>query len=368
MRCHLRKLLFFVLFLIVLIALLYGSRHALAQQGFSWDRLLSALAQAQPFLLLLSLVGVFASYAVRALRWQRFCRYLGQPPFLSIYTSTLIGFTAVFLLGRPVDPVRALLIARKDRLPASSMFGIYVLERIFDAASTAVLLGLSLLVFPSKLEVVDPGSNWRTSARVAGVVLLIGLLAATAFLVYFRFRGAHALDRRMNAWRATSGRRRHLANLFAGLGHGLQAIRTWSDLGAAIFYSAVHWGLMAILYLWVAHSFGGRLGQMDFSGAMLVLALTMVGAVLQAPAVGGGSQAASFLAYTVVFGVEKEPAAAASIVLWLVTFAASSLAGVPLLIKEGFSISELRRIAREEEEAVEAGAASAPVNQGDLSR
>ena len=103
-------------------------------------------------------------------------------------------------------------------------------------------------------------------------------------------------------------------------------------------------------------------------GAMLVLAFTMVGSTLQLPGVGGGSQVASFLAYTVVFGVEKEPAAAASIVLWLVTFAASSLAGVPLLIKEGFSMRELSRIAREEEEAAEAGAATAPVDQGDLSR
>jgi len=39
---------------------------------------------------------------------------------------------------------------------------------------------------------------------------------------------------------------------------------------------------------------------------------------------GRGSQVASFLAYTAIFGVESEPAAAASIVLWLVTFAACS--------------------------------------------
>ena len=95
---------------------------------------------------------------------------------------------------------------------------------------------------------------------------------------------------------------------------------------------------------------------------------TMVGSTLQLPGVGGGSQVASFLAYTVVFGVEKEPAAAASAAPWLVAFAASSLAGVPLLIQEGFSMAELRRIAREEEEAAEAGAATAPVNQGDPSR
>jgi hypothetical protein len=59
---------------------------------------------------------------------------------------------------------------------------------------------------------------------------------------------------------------------------------------------------------------------------------------------------ATFLAYTAVLGVEKEPAAAAAIVLWLISFAACSLAGVPLLLREGFSPGKLREIARQEKE------------------
>jgi len=50
-----------------------------------------------------------------------------------------------------------------------------------------------------------------------------------------------------------------------------------------------------------------------------------------------------FPAYTAVFGVETEAAAAASIVMWLITFAACSLAGVPLLIHEGFSLGNCGR-------------------------
>src|SRR5260370_21139548 len=78
---------------------------------------------------------------------------------------------------------------------------------------------------------------------------------------------------------------------------------------------------------------------------MLVMAFTIVGSAVQLPGVGGGSQVASFLAYTAVFGVEKEAAAAASIVLWLITFAACSLAGVPLLIHEGLSLGKLKEMA-----------------------
>jgi hypothetical protein len=86
---------------------------------------------------------------------------------------------------------------------------------------------------------------------------------------------------------------------------------------------------------------------------MLLLAITLVGSVLQLPAVGGGAQALAIFAYTQVFGVEKEAAVAAALVLWLVTFASCSIAGLPLLIHEGFSFGQLREMAEHEREELE---------------
>jgi uncharacterized membrane protein YbhN (UPF0104 family) len=87
------------------------------------------------------------------------------------------------------------------------------------------------------------------------------------------------------------------------------------------------------------------------SDAMLVLAFTLVGSAVQVPGVGGGSQAGSIIAYTAIFGVEREPAVAAAIVLWLISFAMCTLVGVPLLVREGWSLGELRRMAKDEEAA-----------------
>ncbi len=185
------------------------------------------------------------------------------------------------------------------------------------------------------------------------MILLLGLAVTVGFLVYFRLHGAAFLDRRLGAWRERGGGWAKFAGIITGFSHGLQAIRTFGDLVMAVAYSAAHWVLVAMVYLWIPQSFGGKLATIGFSGGMLVLAFTMVGSVLQLPGVGGGSQLASFLAFTTVFGVETEPAAAAAIVLWLVTFAACSLAGVPLLIHEGWSIGELRRAAEREESAAE---------------
>jgi len=146
-----------------------------------------------------------------------------------------------------------------------------------------------------------------------------------------------------------------------GFVRGVQTIHSWGDLALTLFYSAVHWFLVLLVYLWVSHSFGGALGTISLSDAMLVMAFTLVGSAVQLPGVGGGSQVACFLAYTTIFGVEKEPAAAAAIVLWLITFATCSLAGVPLLIHEGLSLGKLKELAEHEKEAAMEGAAE----QGD---
>ena len=117
----------------------------------------------------------------------------------------------------------------------------------------------------------------------------------------------------------------------------------------SVGYSVLHWIGVALIYLWISQRLGGTLGSITLGDALLVMAFTIVGSAIQFPGVGGGSQLACFLAYTTIFGVEKEPAAAAAILIWLITFAGCSLAGIPLLIHEGMSLGELRRLAKQEE-------------------
>ncbi len=126
---------------------------------------------------------------------------------------------------------------------------------------------------------------------------------------------------------------------------------------AALVYTAAHWGLVTLAYFWISRAFASAFVQsdMNFPGAMLLLAVTLVGSALQLPGVGGGAQFASIIALTTIFGVEQEPAAAIAIVLWLITFATSTLLGVPLLIHEGLSMGELRNLARAEAVAEQAG-------------
>jgi uncharacterized protein (TIRG00374 family) len=351
MQTSSRKVVVVLVGLLLLGIVVYQSSGFIHHANFSGEKLLHAVRGANLPLLLLSVVAIYACYALRSLRWQLFQGNLGVSRFWIIYKITLAGFAAVFLLGRAGEPARPLLLARKEKLPAADMFGIYALERLFDAASAAVIAAIALLLFQSHAHVGETSRMLETAARTAGTLLFAGVGSAVAFLVYLRLHGTVLLERWFQGWRASHGWRASVANIILGFARGVQTIRTWGELVLALAYSAVHWFLVLLVYVWVSHSFGGTLGALSMGDAMLVMAFTLVGSVVQLPAVGGGSQLASLLVYTKVFGVETEAATAASIVLWLITFAACSLAGVPLLIHEGFSLGKLREMAKHEKEA-----------------
>ncbi len=339
------------------VALAYQSRHKIHLADFTWRKFVFSVGQANIFLLFLCLVGIYGCYAIRAVRWQRFCKYVGPTNFLNTYAGTLMGFASIFVLGRAGEPVRPLILARKEKLPVASMFGIFFLERFCDFGAAAVLACLALLVFPHRLSDAGADMNWVDSARNGGWLLLAAMTGLITLLVIYRLHGAAILDRGLERWRNAGGFRSRFASAITGISEGLQAIRTPGDLMAAIFYTAAHWILVTLIYLEVANAFSGVFlhSEMNFSGAMLLLAVTLVGSVLQLPGVGGGAQIASFIGLTKIFGVEQEPAAAIAVVLWIITFAGGTLAGIPLLIHEGMSVGDLRKLARAEAEAEESG-------------
>ena len=358
-----RKWLLLALGLLIIGYLLYHSRATLHLGQFSGAKLWAAIRGANYLYLFFSVVAIYACYAVRALRWQRFQAHVGQARFWNIYAMTLAGFSALFLLGRAAEPVRPLLISRKDKIPVADAFGVYALERILDAASTAVLASVGLFIFESSRALAAQGATagaFEKGARTAGTVFSLIAIAAITALVYLRLHGSAVLERRMQVWLRAHGWRARFARILLGFSRGVQTIKTWSDLLAAIVLSLFHWLLVVVVYYLVIRSFGGRLSTLTFADSMLVLVFNMVGSAVQLPGVGGGAQALAIVAFTHLYGIGQEDAVAAAMVLWLVTFASCSLAGIPLLLKEGLSLAELRRLREQEAQQIDAEIAHPP--------
>jgi hypothetical protein len=353
MRFSSRKSIVAVLTVLALGFLLYHFRGVVSSRAFSGAKVLQAVRGANPFYLILAMVMIYICYAVRALRWQNFQKHLGPANFWDIYKITLAGFAAVFLLGRPGEPVRPVLLARKGKIPIADTFGIWALERLFDVASMAVIAAVALMIFESANHSGDAAGTVQRAARNGGIVLSAGLAGAIAFLIYLRVHGTLVLERRLQGWLLIGGIRKTVASIVLGFIRGIQTVRSGKDLLSATFYSALHWFLVLLVYVLVARSFAGPLGNLQLKDYMLVLAFTLVGSVVQLPAVGGGSQALAIFAFTRVFGIESETAVAAAMVLWLVTFAGCSLAGVPVLLSEGLSLGKLRTFAQQDKEELQ---------------
>ncbi len=337
--------------ILVLLAgyLVYRSSGSLGLSGFSAGKLWAAIRGANPLWLAAALIIIYSCYAVRSLRWQIFQRNLGRAKFWEIYPTTLAGFSAVFLLGRAGEPIRPMLLAKRAKHPLADIFGVWVLERLFDVASMAVIAAIALMVFKGGKHSGE-AETIAKAARTAGVFLAVGVGGAVAFLVYLRLHGTALLEARLRVWREAAGWRSSVAKIVIGFITGIQTVRSASDLLWSVIYSALHWFLVLVVYYCIAQSFSGRLGELGLGDCMLVLAFTLVGSAVQLPAVGGGSQALAIFAFTKVFGVDAETAVAAAIVLWLVTFAGCAIGGIPLLIREGVSLGQLREMAAHEKE------------------
>src|SRR5215470_13765181 len=248
MQTSSRKLLIILAGVILAGFVIYQSGGFIHRANFSGEKLLHAVAGANLYLLLLLPVAlIYGAFALRALRWQLFQGNLGASRFWVIYKMTLAGFAAMFILGRPGEPVRPLLLSRKEKLPIADMFGIYALERIFDFASTAVIAALALFFFKSHQGAGETTTALGTAAKTTGRALFAGVTVAVGLIVYLRLHGTAALERRLQGWLQAHGWRRSIAGILLGFVRGVQAVRNMSELLLAIFYSGVHWFLVLLV-------------------------------------------------------------------------------------------------------------------------
>jgi len=122
----------------------------------------------------------FVTYPLRTLRWQYLLAPVGRVRFWPALSATIIGFAAsVILPARAGELLRPYLLARRERLSATSAFATVVLERVLDLVTVLLLLGTFLLT-------VGPGrgpfdEDRLRAVRGVGLAAALGLLAFIAW-------------------------------------------------------------------------------------------------------------------------------------------------------------------------------------------
>jgi uncharacterized protein (TIRG00374 family) len=344
-----------VVFLILATLVYLQYRH---WQSFDWGTFWAQTGRIKKGHVFHAIALIYIAYFLRAVRWKIFLQPVRpKAKIMDLVSPTLIGFTGLALLGRAGEFIRPYLIARKNDLSFSSQLAAWAVERIFDVGAFTVLMVLAIFL-PSALPAI-PHPEYYLRFREGGF-LLIGVVLALAVGAIVVRRGGDAVARwvedKFGHLSANFGHK--LAEKIREFGQGLDTIQGPLSLLMLSVVSVGMWYIIALAYQEVTHSYGVASLEIPVSQLLILMGASMLGSMLQLPAVGGGSQMATIAALSSVFDVPPEMAASCGILLWLVTFAAVIPVGLFLAHHERLSLRKLSAESHHNE-AAELGGTSA---------
>ena len=329
---------------LVLIAL-YLLRSELRRSGFRWSVFVATLTQLDLAWLLAAVGLALATYYGRALRWAVLLKPLRPHPNMrKLFSDTVIGFTAVTLLGRPGEFVRPYLISVHERVPFSSQIAAWVLERIYDLLIALAIFGYALSRLHN-FEGAGPVLSWVL--EIGGVAVWLLSAACLILLVMIRRYSEAARLRLMAALGFLSEHHLDRAGRFlTALVQGAESTRSTKSILLLVAYTVLEWALIVFCYFCVIRAFGAAL-QFTISDVLVFIGFVSFGAIVQIPGIGGGVQVVAVLVLTKIFGVSVELATSVAVLIWLVSFVVIVPFGLATALHEGLSWRKLRELERE---------------------
>jgi hypothetical protein len=340
-----KQLILGLVVLVALIALVVWGRDRI---HFDFAVFRSQLALADWRKIGIGFASIYFCYVIRSVRWALLLRHMKKVPLLSLLGTQVIGFTAVALIGRIADPVRPYLVSKKTGLPLSNQVAVYIVERLLDMGSIALIFCTVILLAPAGAL---PHPEIIKKAAYGGLATTaIGAL----FLVVVRLAGGAVASLLEGAFSVVSkGLGRAIGEKIRTFRAGLDTLRTPADFGVTLGLSLAMWGLITLAYLEITTAFvdSPQLAGLTLAKCMLLMASSMVASGFQLPIIGWFTQIGLVAAaMSGFFGVAPEPATACAAALLLVTF----LGIIPVgLIWARFEHVSLRKVAAESEHAEE---------------
>ncbi len=326
------------------------------------------VAQADWRLIALATSCIYAGYIFRSVRWALLVRHNQKIAPFALLGSQVMGFTAVALIGRVADLVRPYLVARKTGLPISSQIAVYIVERLLDAGSMALIFSVAMFWVPAD-QIIRGTTHAGILAKLTHHSPFLALLVVRYGGLLFTLLGALFLVAvRLAGERVASFFELSLGMISKNLGHaignrvrafhaGLDTMRSVSDFAGAAGLSISMWFLIALAYLLGCRAYvaSPALVAVTLPKCILLMIASGGASVLQLPVIGWFSQIGLVaVALVAVLGATPEAATACGATLLLITF----LSIIPVgLIWAQFDHVNLRKITAESGHADEALAA-----------
>jgi uncharacterized protein (TIRG00374 family) len=319
-----RKLLFLLILTVISIVGLYRAFG----WDFDWSLFVSSLWNIQPWWLTLSIVATLLTYVVRAVRWQVLLNPLKSIPMGPLISTNVLGFSAIYLVGRAGELVRPLWLTRRERVPLTASVATIIVERFLDTLMLIALFGGALLL----VKVPSAAEHTVTLMKNTAWLMVAGAAGALIFFFFFR-SNVERIIRYIPIAR--------LALLLKSFSEGLSFLDKGSSFGLALVHSVLVWAVI-VLQFWFMLL--GMNFHFSISAATLVMVGAAIGSIAQIPGIGGGFQAGYVFCMTTFFIIPPEQAIATSLVAWISSYVPTVLVGGLYMVSHGLSLKELRTV------------------------
>jgi glycosyltransferase 2 family protein len=288
--------------------------------------------------LVVALSVVALQVVIRGWRWRIVLppRRGAEPvPVGRAIAPLLVGYlgNAVFP-ARLGEPIRAVLIARREGLEPMAAFGATMLERLVD------IVTLALIGFAAALTLA---ADWWIVA-VGGVAGLGGLVALGLLVTLGATRLAD-LGARALSHVGLTDRTRRLQGWARSFAAGVDRGRDLPRLARVLLLSTIAWVLDASIFWLVGLALGIDLG---IAGAVLVGAVAVLAtAIPAAPGYVGTFELAATVT-AVALGVPQPEALALAVVVHVITVVPLAIAGAVAVVSMGTGLGRLAAEAKHE--------------------
>jgi uncharacterized protein (TIRG00374 family) len=336
--------------LAVLGALVYLQVHT--WKKFDWGTFWSNTEHVNWGYVALAVGIIYFTYLVRAIRWRIFLKPMRKTTAVRLLPPHFIGFSGMALLGRPGEMIRPYLIARKENLTFSSQMAVWLVERIFDMGSVALMFAVAVFV-GDRLWDTLPNRHLQSEVRVSAGLFLAGILVLAVIALLLRRSGYKVADYLQKRLEARS--HKFAANLHSKIvsfTDGLQTISDASSFLKLFLLSCAMWALIAFAYWLILNAYGGDLARLGPASIMLLMVSAMFGSLIQLPGVGGGSQLATIAVLNRIFGVSNEIAVSCGMLIWVSTMMSVIPIGLLLAHRERLSLRAVAAAEEKEEAAL----------------
>lgn len=270
---------------------------------------------------------------LRAWRWGVLLSPIKKKiPMNSLFSLTLVKYVINVIPPRVGEIAGSVLLARKEKIPASSVIAASLFERVLDLLAVLLLFSFYLIFFAGMyLPVSKSGREIFDTIRKSTTVGLFGLFVSFILLI---------LLLRSRRWHDRMPRivKKHVLSFL----DGLRALQSRTAAAKTLILSLMIW-LAISAQLWCL--IRAYLDLFPPTGVFLIVAVTSIGMAIPTPGGVGGFQFCMNLSLIQFFrpylsgNDPLSQAAGASNGVYIVSMIPVILVGIILLHREGLSFS-----------------------------